>query len=80
MALRRIGTVRIMHPASSRLILPLESSDVDLPQSLRSRRTTSLAPAPDHCLLLDACRVLTNNAAKEGNLNPKVLPLAEFGL
>ena len=62
MALRRIGTVRIMHPASSRLILPLPT----FPNLSAPDATTPLAPAPNHCLFLDACRVLTNNAAKEG--------------
>ncbi|KAM5533490.1 hypothetical protein V8D89_012827 [Ganoderma adspersum] len=63
MVFRRVGTVRIMHPGCSRLILPLPT----FPNISAPDTTTPLASTPDHRLILDACRVVTNNAVKEGD-------------
>ena len=60
MVFTRVGTVRIMHPGSSRLILPLPT----FPNLSAPDTTTPLAPTPHHRLILDACRVVTNNAVK----------------
>ncbi|KAI1787373.1 hypothetical protein LXA43DRAFT_711826 [Ganoderma leucocontextum] len=62
MAFRRLGTVRIMHPGCSRLILALPAH----PHPPAAGGTIPPpAPGVDHRLVLDACHVVTNDASEE---------------